>query len=178
MPNLDSDTCRGCPYHSLHRQVPETRTKRAAVPLSAELNGSRTLLVLQAPGVNEWGDGKPLSSREISSAAQRFERALVAANKKRKDFDIAEAVNCYPGKGEDGLDIQPPTPVVETCSRWLADLLKARRYTKIVLFGRVAEQALALAWFSRPTVAQSITRIIRKRYITRESVASIAEALR
>lgn len=177
MPDLKSNTCRNCPYHPDSGLVPPPRDGRAHVPLSAEINGSETLLLLQAPGIIEWSDGKALSSQEDSSARQRFEAALAEAGKSREDFDIAEAVNCYPGQDKDGRDLAPPIAVVEACSQWLAKLIKERQYTTVVLFGRVAEQALALAWFSDPTVARSIARIVRKRYINLESVKSIAKAL-
>ncbi|RKH20848.1 hypothetical protein D7X74_02850 [Corallococcus sp. CA047B] len=177
MPDLDNKICRGCPYHPSEGRVPPPRDGRAHVPLSAEINGSETLLLLQAPGINEWSDGKPLSSGENNSASQRFNAALAKAGKTREEFDIAEAVNCYPGQDERGRDLPPLSPVVKACSRWLAELIKEKQYKTVVLFGNVAAQALALAWFSDPTVARSITRIVKNRYINLVSVKSIAKAL-
>ncbi|WP_257455408.1 uracil-DNA glycosylase family protein [Archangium lipolyticum] len=177
MPNLESDTCRNCPYHPRQGLVPSPRSGRAHVPLSAEVHGSETLLLFQAPGINEWSDGRVLSSQESRSAGQRFDTALANAGKRREDFDIAEAVNCYPGQNANGRDLTPKIGAVEACSRWLAELINEKRYTKVVLFGRVAEQSLALAWFSTPTIAHSITSIVRKQYINMERDESIAEAL-
>src|SRR6478609_342901 len=91
MPNLESDTCRNCPYHPDTRLVPRPEG-RSHSPLSAELHDSKTLLLFQAPGINEWNDGKPLSSEEDGSAGFRFKDALAKAEKQREDFDIAEAV--------------------------------------------------------------------------------------
>jgi uracil-DNA glycosylase family 4 len=176
-PNLDSDTCRKCPYHPSREIVPHPLSGRAHEPLSAEDNGSGTLLLLQAPGVEEWSSGRALSSQQNLSAGQRFATALAKTGKRRNDFDIAEAVNCYPGTAPNGRDKQPTRQAIVACNKWLADLLNEKRYTKVVLFGRVAEEALALAWFSNLAIAQSITRIVVKKYITLEGDESIAEAL-
>lgn len=177
MPDLSSPTCRNCPYHPDNGLVPSPRSDRVRVPLSAEINGSLTLLLLQSPGINEWDDGRPLSSAENASARWRFEAALGKAGRRREDFDIAEAVNCYPGQDDDGDDRKPSVGAIEACSRWLAELIRERRYTTVVLFGRVAEQALGLAWFTDPEIARSISRIVRLRYINLESVEAIAKAL-
>lgn len=138
VPDIGSSTCRACPYHPESRETPEARrvpaprTGRQHVPLRAEVNGSKTLLLLQTPGIDEWDDGRPLSSGKKGAACLRFKAALKDAGRRREEFDIAEAVNCYPGQDEKQRDRRPPTGAIKACSRWLQPLARESHQGKTV----------------------------------------------
>lgn len=71
-------------------------------PLSLEDNGSNILLVFEAPGIDEWSNNKPLCSKRRGSAAVKFANALALCGKALTDYDIAEALYCFPGKSSRG----------------------------------------------------------------------------
>jgi uracil-DNA glycosylase family 4 len=142
MPDFDDPVCRGCPYHhqrSLAAPAPEGRRH---VPLETERHESATLLIFQAPGSEEWRKGRPLISRESPhSAAARLRNAWTRLGLRREDFDITNAVQCFPGTGNP-RDKPPLKAAISACSQWLQRTIELGAYTKIVAFGRVAEAAL------------------------------------
>jgi uracil-DNA glycosylase family 4 len=112
-----------------------------------EDHGSTVLLLFQAPGEKEWVHGRPVSSNERGSAGFRLEKAFAAAGKTRADFNITNAVQCFPGKkpvaaGERPRDRCPPALARRRCACWLLEDLKAHAYTRISVFGGEAKKSI------------------------------------
>lgn len=152
MPEQYCDHCIGCPYENA-KQLPETDQQIRKRPLSMEDNGAITLLIFQSPGIEEWKTGIPISSKQPGSAGFKLDRAFGMIRKDRMDFDITNAVQCFPGKGtnttaEKPRDKNPPTQVINHCSQWLKLNIEAKnlnntnRYKLIVVFGAPATKAV------------------------------------
>ena len=130
MPANYSRHCCSCPYNQ--------RCIRG--PLSME-RGSRNadvLLIFQSPGEEEWKNKTPISSDNPRSAAARIQRSLCRICKKRCDFSITNAVQCYPGKGRNGRDKKPHKTAQRQCANWLKDDISLNEWKKVVVFGSVA----------------------------------------
>lgn len=116
-------------------------------PLSMERNGGTILLVFQAPGINEWKLGRPISSTERGSAGSRLAKAFQLVGKTRTNFDITNTVQCFPGKQEAEVsqrarDKPPLANARRHCSNWLRQDIDSDIYEKIVVFGSVAHKAV------------------------------------
>jgi uracil-DNA glycosylase family 4 len=114
-----------------------------------EDNGSSVLLLFQAPGEKEWAHGRPVSSNERGSAGYRLEKAFARAGKARADFNITNAVQCFPGKkpvsaGERPRDRPPPALARRHCAAWLLEDVKAHPYRCITVFGDEAAKSIRL----------------------------------
>lgn len=127
--------CKGCHY-----------VQSPPVNLKYENNGSDYLLVFQAPGFNEWTGGAltisgnriPIDSKSTHSCAARMRNSFIRKNVLRYNYDIAEAVCCYPGVLTSGRDKKPKVKSVNQCTINMANLLSKKKYTKITCFGDVA----------------------------------------
>lgn len=138
--------CADCRY--IHgRHLPEVTKALRSHPLSLEDNGSRTLLIFQAPGVEEWKSGRPISSGSANSAGGKLKKAFHLRRKQRTDYNISNVVQCFPGKQAPGgikqpRDKSPPKSVRRACSKWLLEDISKGNYTRVVVFGRHAEIAV------------------------------------
>lgn len=137
--------CAGCPY-----------AKPSNQPIRCERNGSKYLLVFQAPGNDEWsgttisGNRIPIDSANSHSCAARMRNSFARKKVSRKDYDIAEAVCCYPGKNKHGKnkklrDKKPSVKSIVSCTKNMERLLREGQYTRIVCFGNVAYQMVSQA---------------------------------
>ena len=145
MPSSYTD-CVDCPcVHGRH--LPEVTKALQSHPLSLENNGSRTLLIFQAPGLKEWESGKPISSESVQSAGGKLRLAFDHLGKKRTDYNISNVVQCFPGKrapsgNNEPRDKSPPKAVRSACSKWLRKDISEGNYARVVVFGRHAEKAV------------------------------------
>ena len=126
--------CAGCPYN----------TGSTSTPIGLENNGSRYLLVFQAPGKDEWNGNTnskqriPIDSENPHSAANRMRKSFDRKNKKRKDYDITEAVQCYPGQNTNKRDKKPRKSSQNICKKYLKEEISNNNYTDIFCFGKIA----------------------------------------
>ena len=88
--NYNNNFCLNCPYSgSKHLTINYNN-----MPLSAELNHSKTLLVFQAPGINEWTGNfgytnrAPIISNSSHSCAARLRNSFDRIKKYRSNYDI------------------------------------------------------------------------------------------
>lgn len=135
--------CSNCPYKNQSHLVQDYITDRMSPPIILEDNNSDILLVLQAPGVEEWSDGLPIrpTKKRGGSAGQRLELSWQRKNRKRQDFDIINVVQCFPGNDGD-RDLKPNIMATCSCSNRLLDVLMTKAYKKIIVFGVVAKDVV------------------------------------
>lgn len=158
MPNGYSNCNSNCPYNfsslnnaNLSNNKNYIFNKKNSGPLSMIDNKKQILIIFEAPGIDEWSKNEPLSSKRLGSAAKKFKDALATAGKNINNYDIAEAVYCFPGKSGkgQGQKIQTELDLAATfCETHLASEILSKNYTKIVCFCKVAYD--------------SVTRIIQK----------------
>lgn len=145
MPSSYAD-CGSCPYmHGGHLPGPVRALRNH--PLSLEDNGSRTLLIFQAPGIDEWKMGRPIASGSARSAAGKLRAAFQRLGKTRADYDISNAVQCFPGKrapigNNEPRDKSPSKAARDACAKWLQEDISKGSYTRVVTFGKHAEKAV------------------------------------
>jgi len=143
---LSYANCADCRY--IHgRHLPDVAKALRSHPLSLEDNGSRTLLIFQAPGIEEWKSGKPISSDSAQSAGGKLRKAFHLLGKQRTDYNVSNVVQCFPGKqapkgNKEPRDKSPPKSVRIACSKWLREDISKGNYTRVVVFGRHAEKAV------------------------------------
>lgn len=146
MENSNYFNCENCPYKDgLH--LNEELYKIRSSPLLPEINGGKTLLVFQSPGLNEWRTGRLISSTSSHSAAHKIESAFNISNKSRKDFDITNAVQCYTGKLLNNGITEPRDQSVsklasKICSRRLQNIITKNQYSNLIVFGVVAKNSI------------------------------------
>ena len=138
--------CIGCPYVN-QQHLSSGGIAPVFTPLSIDYGtSSNVLLVFQAPGFDEWigntasGMRIPIDSVNPHSAGNRMRRSMVRKNTSRADYDITEAVQCYPGKKSTGRDKIPSSTSMRCCLRHLINDLSQKQYNKIVAFGDIAYQ--------------------------------------
>lgn len=144
-PSFAHPNCRDCPYCQQQHLPADWKVDRRTPPLSPERNGSTVLLVLQAPGEEEWRAGMPLQPvvKQGGTTGRRVLASWERTGKHRSDFDITNIVQCFPGKKRVGGDRPPSQEAVYCCSRWLRELLRHSEYTKIISLGNIASDAVA-----------------------------------
>ena len=142
----DSNCC-DCPYLDQWHLDQSERTLRADPPVEAEENRSDVLIVALAPGVEEWQCGRPLMPvvKPGGSAGRRVELSWAREGKLRCQFDIIEAVQCYPGRGERERDMEPSDGAVRACQGRLRAKLEQGKYRKAIALGPIAERSLRAA---------------------------------
>jgi len=135
--------CNKCHYLQQNHLPRNQRTNRVNPPVELEANNSNTLLVFQAPGVEEWKVGRPIQPtiKVGGTAGRRIELSWKRSNKRRQDFDIINSVQCFPGT-EETRDAPPNTIAICLCSKRLESILSQIEYENIVVFGDIAEQAI------------------------------------
>ena len=135
MPETYGEACTNCPYRrgNPHHQPP-------GAPLSMERNNGRVLLILQAPGVDEWCCRRPAISQSPHSAAARIRKSISGLGRTREDYSITNAVQCYPGRGQtSGRDKRPRKSARRACAAWLKADICCHEWDRVVVFGRIAE---------------------------------------
>ncbi len=138
MPDIYGTPCEACPYRAGNRHY-----QRPGAPLSMERNDGATLLIFQAPGIQEWEQRQPLISDSPRSAAARVRNSLTRVGRERADFSITNTVQCYPGaSARTGRDQRPRKAAHECCSAWLLQDIEQHNWEKIVVFGAVAKAAV------------------------------------
>lgn len=138
--------CTDCPYIDGHHLTAEDKAIQGH-PLSLENNGSVILLIFQAPGIEEWKSGKPISSDNARSAGSKLKKAFQLLGRERVDYNISNAVQCFPGKqastGKKApRDKLPPKAARNACLKWLREDIFSGNYTRVVVFGRHAKDAV------------------------------------
>lgn len=138
------DECRMCIYFGQKHLTKKFKIRRKFVPIKIEKHNSRTLIIFQAPGINELKNGKAIQSvsKRGGSAGSRIEASWHRARKTRNDFDIVEAVRCYPGERKNGRDKKPRKKSIKCCSRILEREINNGNYSKIIAFGVIAQEML------------------------------------
>lgn len=145
MPN-NYNHCSNCPYiHQGH--LVQQHYAIPSVPLSIDYgNNADVLLIFQAPGLDEW-IGNTLSKRRIPidsnnshSAAARIRNSMRRKGASRNNYDITEAVQCFPGRNSNGRDKKPSTTSMRCCLRHLVNDLSQKQYAQIIAFGHIAYQ--------------------------------------
>ena len=139
--------CCSCPYFNQKHLDQKERTCRGDPPVEAEVNGSDVLIVALAPGVEEWRRGSALMpcKRQGGTAGSRVQQSWKRTCKVRKDFDIIEAVQCYPGREGGARDKKPVEEAVTACTERLRATLKQGKYRKAIALGKVAFESLKAA---------------------------------
>ncbi len=137
------ENCQSCPYYLQNHLSSGLRITRAAPPISLENNSSSTLLVFQAPGDMEWRSGKAIqpTKKQGGTAGVRIKNSWERKNKSRTDFDIINAVQCFPGNDGD-RDLSPKLMAICSCSVRLNIILQSNKYKKIIVFGDIANEMI------------------------------------
>lgn len=159
---FNSEFCNGCPYNN----CPHLDNKLKKAPIKSELNHSNTLLVFQSPGKDEWSGNNgtterlPIISKSSHSAAARMRKSFARKNLSREDFDITEAVLCYPGQYGNGRDKKPRKNAVIKCNKHLEKMILNGNYSTIVSFGDIANRAVnkALENLKMPNIKHKISK--------------------
>lgn len=133
--------CEKCPYINQSNLTVNQKTKREKPPIELENNESDVLLIFQAPGTEEWEEGKAIqpTTKQGGTAGKRIQSSWERKDKKRSDFNIINAVQCFPGK-ESKRDFQPNIKAICSCSKRLENILLNKQYRKIITFGKIAEE--------------------------------------
>lgn len=140
---IDKNKCKGCPY-----QNKCNGDGFKIKPLEPEINGSKILLVFQAPGRDELSgnDGvcapAPIISNRSHSTAARIRNSLKRINKHRENYDITEVVLCYPGKNKNNRDKKPSKKAIKKCQEHLKNCIIDFKYDKIISFGKIANDSV------------------------------------
>ena len=105
-----------------------------------ENNNSDTLLVFQAPGIKEWEMGQAIQpiQKQGGTAGRRIELSGGRKQKIRNDFNIINAVQCFPGNNGD-RDLEPNIISIYSCLNRLEHIQKEKNYKRIILFGQIAQ---------------------------------------
>lgn len=137
------DNCKTCPYYLQNHLTGLSRTTRESPAITLENNSSSTLLLFQSPGDNEWHAGKAIQPtiKQGGTAGVRIKNSWERKNKSRTDFDIINAVQCFPGNDGD-RDLSPKLMAICSCSKRLQSVLESKKYKEIIVFGSIAEEAV------------------------------------
>lgn len=141
MPDTFRDHCTECPYNPTNEHS-ESPINRPLAPLNMEVNATQTLLIFQAPGVDEWEKREPICNPKSNSAAARIRKALERTGQSRMGFSITNSVQCYPGKGASGRDNPPLSAAKKCCANWLKQDIEAFAFSRIVVFGSKAKESV------------------------------------
>jgi len=110
------------------------------IPVKLEKNNSKILLVFQAPGKIEWEKKAPIQKQQSkNSAGSRIYYSLERTGRKRKEFDITNAIQCYPKLNEKTKrDNKPNSFTKQCCFKNLETDIINNKYSKIICFGKIA----------------------------------------
>ena len=135
-----------CPYNINNcNSFTSVRRRDQNNPLELEDNDSKTLLVFEAPGYYEWINQSPIyDSRQLgmeNSAGSKIADAFEQCNKNRMDYDIAEAVSCFPGT-KSNLIQDEVCQAAKFCEKYLMSYIYTKKYSKIVCWGYIAHNSV------------------------------------
>ena len=147
MPMSFDKHCIGCPYHPANGGAVQPNGRPLA-PLIMEANSERTLLIFQAPGIEEWAARKPICSSNTWSAGAKIRNALTRLGKSRNDFSITNSTQCYPGKANSNRDKTPLTSARKSCSYRLKQDIEAYDFKRIIVFGSAAKKSVTELGFA------------------------------
>lgn len=135
--------CNNCPYKNQKHLSNKNITNRKSPPIGLENNNSNTLLVFQSPGIEEWEKGQAIqpSRKKGGTAGRRIELSWERKQKNRYDFNIINAVQCFPGN-DGNRDLEPNIMSICSCSNRLEHILNEKKYNKIILFGAIAQNVV------------------------------------
>lgn len=120
--------CRRCPLPA-----------ECARPVVSESLAPRGMLIGQAPGRVEVGDGRPFAGRAGRTLFRWLERAGMDERTARQRLHFAAVTRCFPGPSPSGRGDRVPSPAEQlNCRPWLDDELRLIRPPLIVLVGRLA----------------------------------------
>jgi uracil-DNA glycosylase len=109
------------------------------VPIVSEARSPRVMLVGQAPGKAEVGDGRPFAGRAGKTLFRWLDRAGVDETTFRERVYIAAITRCYPGPHPSGRgDLVPSPRERELCGEWLDAELRLIRPALLIPVGRLA----------------------------------------
>ena len=146
-----------CPFASCNKKCPykkcstdpsknhtDIRSRRNNGPLGlySLRSANDVLLVFEAPGIDEWSKSEPICSNRRGSAGYKFNTELNNQGKQKTNYDIAEAVRCFPGTSTNSgnqKDQKELEKAAKYCRKYLKDIIQSKNYKKIVCFGQVAE---------------------------------------
>lgn len=140
----DLPNCQSCPYLNQVQLPGELRTTRPEPPVELERNSSRTLIVGEAPGIEEWLVGAPFQAvtKIGGTAGSRLEQSWRRVGKRREDFDFINTVQCYPGK-KGSRDARPHPLALCACTGRLVSVLNAHRYERVICLGETAKEVVS-----------------------------------
>lgn len=94
------DLCNDCPYNGGNHLEGTQFFNPKYTPLKLESNNSEILLVFQSPGEEEWKNGIAINptKKQGGSAGIRILNSWKRCKRTRKDFDITNIIQCFPGK--------------------------------------------------------------------------------
>jgi uracil-DNA glycosylase len=133
--------CENCPYNE-QQHLNGTIYFNGGNRLNFENNNSETLLVFQAPGVEEWKNGEAIH-RQVNKRAtgSRIAKSWELTDRVRANYDITNVVQCFPGKYKNGRDKKPRKLAIKKCMENLSVTIAEKNYRRIILFGKVAQDA-------------------------------------
>lgn len=136
--------CETCPYIHRKHLKGSIYDNNLYKPLKLELNGSKILLVFQAPGEEEWKNGEAISSmkKQGGTAGKRIENSWGRRYKERTDYDITNVVQCFPGKSSTVRDGEPNVMAICACKERLKKAIEMEKYDKIITFGSIAKDVV------------------------------------
>lgn len=120
--------CRRCPLPAA-----------CARPIVSEAVAPRAMLIGQAPGRVEVGDGRPFAGRAGRTLFRWLARAGLDERTAREQLLFAAVTRCFPGPAPSGRGDRVPSPAEQAeCRPWLDAELRIVRPPLIVLVGRLA----------------------------------------
>lgn len=74
-------------------------------------------------------------------------KAFQRVGKRRENYNITNAVQCFPGKkpnltGKRPRDKELPSEAIQHCRQWLKNDIERQKYERIVVFGTPARDAV------------------------------------
>lgn len=140
-----------CPYKKCSVNPSQNHTyihsKRNSGPLElySQIPTNDILLIFEAPGIDEWSKGEPICSKRIGSAGHKFNAELRAQGKIKSNYDIVEAVRCFPGTSTKTTHQKNDAELESAatyCEKYLRDIILSKNYKKIVCFGKIAKKSV------------------------------------
>lgn len=142
---------RRCPYKkcsstpSKNHLYIHSKRNNGPVDLYSLQPTNDILVVFEAPGIDEWRKGEPICSQRRGSAAYKFNTELSKQGKQKSNYDIAEAVRCFPGTSTTSSNQKKQQELDEAakhCKKYLKAIILNKNYKKIVCFGEVAKKSV------------------------------------
>jgi uracil-DNA glycosylase len=109
------------------------------VPILSRARRPRVMLVGQAPGQVELGEGRPFAGRAGRTLFRWLERVGLGEPAVRREIYIAAITRCYPGPSPTGRGDRVPSPDEQSaCAPWLEAELRLIRPVLLIPVGRLA----------------------------------------